>query len=149
MGWDPWSKKRVDYLSFIVGKGVVKDIYWSAQNAALFIDLLWNIFWVEISWETKTCLRRISDDIVKNGVGFLSNFIKVVPNLLILYIRNLKYAHLTPIFRQHNIHYLSFTCQHKYKLILCTEKPVLNASFKDLWWSNINNHLFCFEKKRC
>ena len=62
------------------------------------------------------------------------------------YIRNLKYAHLTPIFRQHNIHFVSSTCQHKYKWILCTEKPVLNASSQDFWCTNINNHLFCFEK---
>ena len=64
----------------------------------------------------------------------------------ILYIRNLKYAHLTPIFRQHNIHLVSSTCQHKYKWILWTENPVLNASFQDFWYTIINNHLFCFEK---
>ena len=63
-----------------------------------------------------------------------------------LYIRNLKYAHLTSVFRQHNIHLVSSTSQHKYKWILCTEKPVLNESFQDIWCSNINNHLFCFEK---
>jgi hypothetical protein len=55
------------------------------------------------------------------------------------------YALLTPIFRQHNIHLVSSACQHKYKWILYTEKPVLNASFQDFY---INNHLFCFEKKR-
>ena len=32
-----------------------------------------------------------------------------------LYIRNLKYAHLTLIYWQHNIHLVSSTCQHKYK----------------------------------
>ena len=63
---------------------------------------------------------------------------------LVLYIRNLKYSHLTTIFRQHNIHLVSST--YKYKWILCTEKPVLNASFQDFLCTNINNHLFCFEK---
>ena len=43
IGWDPWNKKRV-YLSCIEGKGGLKDIYCIAQNAALFVDLLWNIF---------------------------------------------------------------------------------------------------------
>ena len=65
---------------------------------------------------------------------------------IILYIRNLKYAHLTPIFRRHNIHLVSSTCQHKYRWILCTEKPVLNATFQDFWFTNIKNHLICFEK---
>ena len=55
-----------------------------------------------------------------------------------MYIRNLKHAHLTSVFRQHNIHLVSSTCQHKYKWILCTEKPVLNASFQD----------FCFVSKK-
>ena len=63
-----------------------------------------------------------------------------------MYIRNLKYAHLTSVSRQHNIHLVSSTCQHKYKWILCTEKPILNASFQDFWCTNINNHLFCFKK---
>ena len=63
-----------------------------------------------------------------------------------LYNRNLKYAHLTPIFWQHNIHLVTSTCQHKYKWILCTEKPVFIASFQDFWFTNINNHRFCFEK---
>ena len=54
-----------------------------------------------------------------------------------MYIRNLKNGHLTPIFLQHNIHLVSSTCQHKYKWILCTEKPVLNASFQDFWCTNI------------
>ena len=44
IGWDPSSKKRVNYLSFIEGKGGGKDILCSAQNAALFVDLLKNIF---------------------------------------------------------------------------------------------------------
>ena len=47
-----------------------------------------------------------------------------------LYIRNLKYAHLTSVFWQNNIHLISYTCQHKYTWVLCTGKPVLNASFK-------------------
>ena len=63
-----------------------------------------------------------------------------------LYIRNLKYTHLTSVFRQHNIHLVSTTCQHKYKWILCIEKPVLNASFQDFRCPNINIHLFYFEK---
>ena len=65
---------------------------------------------------------------------------------LFLYIRNLKYAHLTSVFRQHNINLVSSTCHHKYKCILRTEKPVLNTSFQDFLCTNINNHLFCFEK---
>ena len=44
VGWDPWSKKRVNYFSYIEGKGGGKDIHCSAQNSALFVDLLYNIF---------------------------------------------------------------------------------------------------------
>ena len=50
-------------------------------------------------------------------------------------------AHLTHIFRQHNIHFIFSTYQHRYKLILCTGKLVLNASFQDFWCRNIHNHL--------
>ena len=46
-----------------------------------------------------------------------------------LNLRNLKNTHLTPIFRLHNIHLVFSTCPHKYKWILCTENPVLKASF--------------------
>ena len=38
-GSNPWSKKRVDYLSCVEGKGGFKDIQCIAQNAALFVDL--------------------------------------------------------------------------------------------------------------
>ena len=48
-----------------------------------------------------------------------------------LYIRNLKYAHLTLVFRQQYVHLVFTTCQHKYKWILCTKKTVSNASFQD------------------
>ena len=37
-GWDPWIKKRVNYLSCIEGKSM-KDIDCIAQNAALFVSL--------------------------------------------------------------------------------------------------------------
>ena len=40
IGWHPWIKKRVSYLSYIKGNGDGKDIHCSAQNAALFVDLL-------------------------------------------------------------------------------------------------------------
>ena len=45
IGWDLWSKKKVNYLSCIEGKRGGKDIHWSAQNAALFVDLTYNIFY--------------------------------------------------------------------------------------------------------
>ena len=63
-----------------------------------------------------------------------------------LYIRNLKYCTFNTIFRQHYIHLEFFTCQHKYKWILSTEKLGLNASFQDFWCTNTNNHLIGFEK---
>ena len=66
----------------------------------------------------------------------------------ILYIRNFKYAHLTPIFQIHKINLVFSTCPHKYKWILSTDKPVLNESFQDFWCTKINNHLICFEKKK-
>ena len=44
IGGDPSVKKRVNYLNCIEVKGDGKDIHWSAQNAALFVDLLQNIF---------------------------------------------------------------------------------------------------------
>ena len=49
-----------------------------------------------------------------------------------MYIRNLKYAHLTPVFRLHNINLVFSTWPHKYKWILFNEKLVLNASFQDI-----------------
>ena len=55
----------------------------------------------------------------------------LILKILLFYLRNLKYAHLTPIFRLHNIHLVFSTHQHKHKWILCTEKPVLNGSFQD------------------
>ena len=58
-----------------------------------------------------------------------------------MYIINLRYAHLNPIFRLHNIHLVFSTCPHKYKLMLCTEKPVLKNRFQDFWYTNFNNHL--------
>ena len=49
----------------------------------------------------------------------------------ILYIRNLKYTHLT-IFSTTliYIHLVFYTCPHKFKWILGTEKPVLTRVFK-------------------
>ena len=64
-----------------------------------------------------------------------------------MYIRNLKCAHWTPIFRLHNIHLVLSTCLHKYKWILCTEKLVLNASFQDFLCTKMNIHLICLGKK--
>ena len=63
-----------------------------------------------------------------------------------LYIRNLKYFTFNTYFSTTQYHLVFSTCQHKCKSILCTEKPVLNASFQDFWCTNINNHLICFEK---
>ena len=40
IGGDPCSKKRVNYLSRIEGKGGGKDIHFIAQNALPFVDLL-------------------------------------------------------------------------------------------------------------
>ena len=62
----------------------------------------------------------------------------------LLYIRNLKFAHLTHIFRLHYIHLEFVTCPHKFKWMLCTDKPVFNACFKDIYCTNINSHLICF-----
>ena len=39
IGSNIWSKKSVNYLSCTEGKGGGKDFYWSAQNAALFVDI--------------------------------------------------------------------------------------------------------------
>ena len=50
----------------------------------------------------------------------------------------------TPIFRLHNIYLVFSTCPHKYKWILCTEKPF----FFNFWCSKINNNLICFERKK-
>ena len=62
---------------------------------------------------------------------YILHLITLIKHTYNLYIRNLKYAYLTPIFRLQNIHLMFSTCPHKYKWILCTEKPVLNASFQD------------------
>ena len=44
IGWDPWDMKMVNYYSCIEGKGDDKDIQCNAQNAALFVSLLQNLF---------------------------------------------------------------------------------------------------------
>ena len=46
IGWDPWIRKRIDYLSCTEGKGGFKNIHCIAQNAALFVDLVKNIFYI-------------------------------------------------------------------------------------------------------
>ena len=80
--------------------------------------------------------------------GFWSCFrftlLVFLPLKFLIYIRN--YAHSTPIFRLRNIHLVFSTCPHKYKWILCTENPVLNASFQNFLCTNINNHPICCEK---
>ena len=65
-------------------------------------------------------------------IGILAYPKSVVENTpkLTLYIRNLKNAHLKSIFRQNNIHLVSSTCQHKYKLILCTKNRFSTRVFK-------------------
>ena len=42
-------------------------------------------------------------------------FLRFLMHKYVLYIRNLKCAHLTPVFRLHNIHLVSSTYQQKYK----------------------------------
>ena len=49
------------------------------------------------------------------------------------------YCTFNSMFQQHNIHLVLSTYQHKYKWILCTEKPILNTSVQDFWCTNINN----------
>ena len=44
IGWDPCIKKRVNYLNWIEGKCGLKDITVIEQYAALFADLLQNLF---------------------------------------------------------------------------------------------------------
>ena len=46
----------------------------------------------------------------------------------VLYIRNLKYANFTPVFRLHNIYLELSTCPHKFGWILCADKVVFNAT---------------------
>ena len=38
IGWDPWIKKIINYLSCIEGKGGLKDNHCIAQNDVLFVD---------------------------------------------------------------------------------------------------------------
>ena len=40
IGWDDWIKKRVDYLSWIEGKGGLNDICSITQNTVLFVPFL-------------------------------------------------------------------------------------------------------------
>ena len=47
--WGPSIKKMVDYLSCIEEKGGLKDIHCIAQNTALFVDILQNIFYINSS----------------------------------------------------------------------------------------------------
>ena len=59
---------------------------------------------------------------------------------------NLNTAHLT-LFVANNIILVFSTCKHKKNGYCVPKTPVLNASFKYFWSTNINNHLICFEKK--
>ena len=64
-----------------------------------------------------------------------------------MHIRNVECVLLTPVFWLHNIHLeFSISCPHKFKWILCTNRPVLNTSFQDLWCTNISNQLIGFDK---
>ena len=60
------------------------------------------------------------DSFIVVGAGVLIKFFIII----FLHIRNLKYAHLTPIFRLHKIYLVSSTCLHKYPLILYSEIQV-------------------------
>ena len=40
IGWGIWTKKQVDYLGSLEGKGGLNVIHFIAENAALFVDLL-------------------------------------------------------------------------------------------------------------
>ena len=61
-----------------------------------------------------------------------------------LYIRNLKYAHLTPIFWQHNIHLVSSYLPTQIQINIVHRKTGFKRKFSRC--TNMNNHLFCFEK---
>ena len=61
-----------------------------------------------------------------------------------LYIRNLKYSHLKPIFRRHNIHLVSSTSQIPTQIQMDIVSP--KSGFKREF-SNINNHLFFLKAK--
>ena len=126
-----WSRYKIIKIDYLYQKAFV-----NSQHAHTNLKLIFNKDLV-LNAESDLFLYTVQQSLKRRLNLFLST-------KLSLYIRNLKYAHLTPIFRQHNIHLVSYTCQHKW--ILCTEKPVLNASFQDFWFTNINNHLFCFEK---
>ena len=58
-----------------------------------------------------------------------------------MYIKNIKCSHLTPVFQLRNINLEFSTCPHKFKWLLCTEKPDL----KFLMY-NLDNHMICFEE---
>ena len=40
VGWDPWIKKSVNYLTCIEGNGGLGELHCIVQNAALFVALL-------------------------------------------------------------------------------------------------------------
>ena len=66
--------------------------------------------------------------------------LNIMENYISLYFINLKYSHLTPIFRLHNIHLVLSTCPHKYKWLLCTSKTEFSR------FSKIKKTLICSEK---
>ena len=74
-----------------------------------------------------------------------SNLVKKASVPLWIYVWN--YICTSEILNTHKSIHLVFStcCQHKYNWILCTKKPVSNASFQDFWCTNINNHLICFK----
>ena len=66
----------------------------------------------------------------------------------ILYIKNLKYPHRTPVLFKAQYPFKTTVCSHKFKLLFCTKKTVLKVGFKDFWCTIINKHQICFEKRR-
>ena len=94
------------------------------------------LFGSDVSYDYNPFLKEI---VLK---FFLTSFI-----LLCMYIKNHRYTNLTPVFRLYNIHLEFSTYPHKFKRILYTEKKVLNASFQDFWYTNINNHMICLKKR--
>ena len=98
--------------------------------------------WFDCNIINQSGYRKLNNKITieRNIIcSFLYILLVLLSNLnIILYFRNLRYAHLTPIF-YYTIPIKYSLPAHTYIQILCTEKPFFLCK-------NMNNLLICFEK---
>ena len=105
-------------MSSIEGKGGVKDNHWSAQNAALFIDLLWNIIYRSTKRRGK-CYLKLSKNIL------LPEFLPYMP------IFNICFFNIKKPF------WISYTHRQIQMVIFYCDLWNQNLSKDPIWYSKV------------